>query len=485
MVLFATLLLTASPEEIVQQMTLPEKIGQLFVVPACPERGEDHLADLQLLIEKYHIGGILLKQGDQASYRELYEKLGKEPLLHFGDAEWGVSMRMKDAVRFPKNLTLGAVQDLSLIKEFGIALGKECAQVGIHINLAPVADINTNPRNPVIGMRSFGDDAAQVSLRTNIVVDAVQAENVGATVKHYPGHGDTAVDSHIDLPVVQEMQLEPFKQAIAHHVRGVLTAHLLYEPTQEIVTFSYDLIEKKLREELGFEGLIITDGLSMAALTKYFPADEIALKALQAGHDILLYGDHRPEFVDKIVRLDVPAAIQAIEKAVIEKRLDEKTLDRHVVRILQTKKDLIREIPPSQPLSSPESLALKKRLFDQAVTLVSNRHIPLQEGTNLSLIQFGSPSENLSRLFSSYLSANDVAGLRVVAIYNMTPEAKEYLQREMPEIVILFTSPYKLIEINLAPTTIVAYERDRDAEEAVINILFGKQLAFGKLPIKL
>ncbi|HNA62296.1 MAG TPA: glycoside hydrolase family 3 N-terminal domain-containing protein, partial [Rhabdochlamydiaceae bacterium] len=216
--MFAIALLVGSPEEIVQRMSLEEKVGQLFVVPACPERGDDHLHDLRVLIEKYHIGGIILKQGTQESYRDLYEKLKAPELLHCGDAEWGVSMRMRDGVKYPRNLTLGAIQDLSLLEEFGRQVGRECRQVGLHLNFAPVADVNTNPKNPIIGTRSFGEEPSEVAKRSIIVIQAMQEEGVAATVKHYPGHGATSKDSHVELPVIKEMELLPFQEAITHQV---------------------------------------------------------------------------------------------------------------------------------------------------------------------------------------------------------------------------------------------------------------------------
>jgi len=470
MLIFAIALLVGSPEEIVQRMSLEEKVGQLFIVPACPERGDDHLHDLRVLIEKYHIGGIILKQGTQESYRNLYEKLKAPELLHCGDAEWGVSMRMRDGVKYPRNLTLGAIQDLSLLEEFGRQVGRECRQVGLHLNFAPVADVNTNPKNPIIGTRSFGEEPSEVAKRSNIVIQAMQEEGVTATVKHYPGHGATLKDSHVELPVIEEMELLPFQEAITHQVDCIMTAHLLYQPTHEVVTFSRDIVEKKLRDEFGFEGLIITDGLNMKAINQ---TGDTALKALQAGHDLLLYGDHISDEVDRLLRTLIPQAIESIKESV-----DRAALDAHVIRIIRAKQKLIREIPEARPLQSPEALALKKKLYQQAMTVVSSAHIPLRE--EFQLLQFGPPSEHLVQLLHP-----STQGLKVVAIYEMNEAAKEYLQKEKPEVVLLFTSPYKLLEMELAPTTIVAYERDEDAEEAVVEILFGRQKAVGCLPIKL
>jgi beta-glucosidase-like glycosyl hydrolase len=200
---------------------------------------------------------------------------------------------------------------------------------------------------------------------------------------------------------------------------------------------------------------------------------DTALKALQAGHDLLLYGDHISDEVDRLLRTLIPQAIESIKESV-----DRTALDAHVIRIIRAKQKLIREIPEASPLQSPEALALKKKLYQQAMTVVSSAHIPLSE--DFQLVQFGPPSEHLTQLLHP-----STQGLKVAAIYDMNEAAKEYLQKEKPEVVLLFTSPYKLLEMELAPTTIVAYERDSDAEEAVVEILFGRQKAVGCLPIKL
>lgn len=447
MILAAVALLIGSPEEVVQKMTLEEKVGQLFVVPACPERGDDHLHDLHTLIEQYHIGGILLKAGTLESYHNLYRQLNAPELLHLGDAEWGVSMRMRDAVRFPKNLALGAIQDPKILEAFGHQVGKECRLAGIHIDLAPVADVNTNPRNPVIGMRSFGDNPYTVAQKVSVVFQAMQAEGIGAAVKHYPGHGDTSVDSHIDLPVVDEMQLEPFQRAIEGGVSAILTAHLHYRPLNEVVTFSNRLVEEKLRHEFKFDGLVISDALNMGAVEKI---PDAPLKALLAGHDILLYGDHRAEVVDQILRVDVPAAIQSIVKAM---KGQEAQLDRHVIRIVRAKQRLIRESVKHDMLTSPAAIELQKSLYAQAVTVVCNQHIPL----------------------------TSKEGVKIIEVVELTDEVKVQIEKEKPEILILYTSPYKLSEVPLAPTTIVAY--DPDAKEAAHDILMGRKSALGRLPI--
>lgn len=343
-----------------QNMTVKEKIGQLFVVPACPLRGEDHLEDLQYLIDNYHIGGILLKQGDTASTVALLNKLPKD-LLRIADAEWGVGMRVSDAVKFPKNNILGTVDDPLLLTRFGRQVGKECALLGIDMNLAPVADVNSNPLNPVIGTRSFGNNPELVALCACRVASAMQEEGIIATAKHFPGHGDTLVDSHYDLPMLYKMELLPFEALVKTGIKAIMTAHLFYAPAKEIVTFSPGIVEGVLRKSWGFKGLIITDALNMGAVVG---DEEAALKALLAGHDLLLYGDHVTEVVDEILQLMVPEAYLTILEAYQEGIVTDEMLDAHVLRILEAKK---QHRPLEVPvLITDEALALKEEILKNA-----------------------------------------------------------------------------------------------------------------------
>lgn len=460
-VVAAAALHTSWAEETLQKMSLEEKVGQLFIAPACPQRGDDHRKDLRFLIDNYHIGGIILKAGTSESQVALINELSSAiPLLRLADAEWGVSMRLTDAVKFPRNLTLGAIQDLSLLSRFGKQIGWEGAQVGNDIHLGPVADVNTNPKNPIIGTRSFGQDPQEVALRASLVAEAMQEEGTWACGKHFPGHGDTDVDSHVDLPVITHMELSPFEAMVQAGVKCIMTAHLLFKG--QVVTFSPEIVG--ILRKWKFEGLIITDALNMKALTNYHKVDEIALKALQAGHDILLYGDHISDVVDSLIRHDIPCAIEAIKQAVHSGAFSEKTLDEHVLRILKAKEErgLKREFPKPAELITPDAIALKKELFRHAVTLVSNSLLPLKE---------------------------DDDTVPVVKIYEITDETKAYVDKlraeNTPHILVLFTSPYKLLSLGVSPTTIVAYENDPDAEKAVKDVIFGRLEAKGMLPIKL
>ncbi len=465
------------PAEIVQRMTVEEKVGQLFVIPASPERHDYHLKDLDYLFNQRHVGGIIFKQGSQSSYRAFLSLLPPS-IICLGDAEWGVSMRVTDAVNYPRNLTLGAIQDLSLIERFGHQVGWECRQLGIDINLAPVADINSNPKNPIIGTRSFGDDPERVALLVSTVVKAMQEEGVLACAKHFPGHGDVSVDSHVDLPVSKIGSLEPFRKAL--DAGAFLTAHLYIDG--EVVTFSPRLVHDLIRDELHFPGLIITDALNMQAITKYTRPDEAALNALKAGHDLLLYGDHLSEKVDSMLQHDIPAAIDRIVRAVKEGEYPESLLDSHVVRILDVKQKLMQrpQVKP-MPLITNKGLELKQTLYDHAVTLVSNKHLPLNldKDQDIQLTFVGGEAPMLKQALAPYIKDK---GLHVVCVLKWDEEVVRALN---PDILIVMTTPYGLMNLPQPPTLVVGYENDPMAEESVRKVLFGEMEAVGKLPVKI
>ena len=393
----------------IESMTLEEKIGQLFVAPACELRGEDHLEDLLALIERWHLGGILLKQGTIEGQRSLIEKLQKRsslPLFCLQDGEWGVAMRLRDALSFPRNLTLGAIQDLTLLYQLGQEIGKQCRLVGTHLNLAPVVDVNCNPRNPIIHMRSFGEDPVQAALRGEQVMRGIQSQGVIACAKHFPGHGDTTVDSHVDLPIIahdkdrlQKVELHPFQQLIDADVQAVMTAHLYVKAFAEEallpVTFSHRIVTDLLQKQMGFCGLVLSDALNMKALTKHYGPRQIAVNALLAGHDLLLYGDHIAPNIDQILRSDIPQAFSAIKAAVENKEIPEELIDAKVRKILQAKEKCGLFQPFLSPanikeqINSSDAYALKKRLFEEAVTLVRNQSILPLKKQKIALIEWG------------------------------------------------------------------------------------------------
>lgn len=509
-------LLVASP---IEELPLKQKIGQLFVVPAAQLLGDEHFQDLYKLIEEVGIGGVLLKQGTSEGQRALISNLQSRsavPLLCVQDAEWGVSMRLTDAVSLPRNLTLGAIQDLSLLYAFGEAVGAQCARVGAHLNLAPVVDVNSNPRNPIIHMRSFGEDPSEVAQRAALVIQGMQSQGVLACAKHFPGHGDTSQDSHVELPCVwrsleqlKATELIPFSSAVRSEVDAVMTAHidvssLSLEPGTP-ATFSRRIVHDLLQSEMGFTGLVISDALNMKALALHQSDAEIAVRAVQAGHDLLLYGDHIAPNIEHIVRVSIPEAVHAIERAVHEGLISEEEITSRAEKIWRVKERLRKEVYASGEVSSEEIGALKIRLFEEAVTLVKNdSFFPLKRGEKVAVIEWGNSPALIDLLSQSVVierfSIEDpdleerLAGwdrvLVVCSVFQQfakTEEQRAQLGRlkalTQSKGIILLGSPYGLSELPPFEGILVAYENDPEAQRAAARITLGDKAPQGRLPV--
>lgn len=337
-----------------RRLTLEEKVGQLFMIGvACQAHGNPaidrrwgQLVDqqhIETLIRDFHVGGVIFYKGTiekQASLTNELQKTSKIPLLIGQDGERGLGVRLSDAIGYPKNATLGGVSDESLLYDFGKEIGRQCRAIGVHVNFAPVVDINSNPDNPIIGKRgrAFGADKQDVARKGWLVAKGLQDAGVIACAKHFPGHGDTTVDSHIDLPILthslehlENEELYPFKALITSGVLGIMSAHLAVlalDPSGLPASASRPVLTDLLRKKLGFRGLIFTDAMSMNGMTKVFNPQEAALQAICAGNDIL------------VCPLRIEASIKYVIQAVEDGRLDRRELDLHVTRILKMKQKL-------------------------------------------------------------------------------------------------------------------------------------------------
>ena len=342
-------------EKTLASLTLREKIGQLFVVAtaSCFEQQEEALASelfktpykmdpnyIKWLIAEYKIGGLIFlfksspdKQIDAVNE---YQALSKTPLLISQDCEWGLSMRLYNTLNYPRNADLGKLENINLVYELGKEIGRQCKAVGVHMNFAPVVDVNNDPSNKVIRSRSFGDNPTFVAHAGLLMMCGLQDAGVLACAKHFSGHGDTALDSHFDLPLImhskdhlQDCELIPFKHLINHGVAGVMSAHLaipaLEEDTCRASSISHAIVTDLLAGELDFKGLKITDGLGMHAITKYYEPGIIEFEAALAGNDIIL------------CPLDVPKAVDLIEQAIYLGKITEHDLDTRVLKILKAK----------------------------------------------------------------------------------------------------------------------------------------------------
>ena len=279
-----------------------QRIGQLMIIRAHSNLGSDHIQQVTDQISRYNVGGLCFFQGGpirQANLTNQYQALAKTPLLISIDGEWGLGMRLDSVINFPRQLMIGAIPDAKLAFTLGNAIGEQCKRMGIQLNFAPDVDVNNNPNNPVINDRSFGEDKYRVALFGTQFMKGMQDVGVMASAKHFPGHGDVAVDSHFDLPIINKtrealdsLELYPFRQLIKEGVGSVMSAHL-YIPAidttaNQATSLSYKNVTGLLKDELHFTGLTITDGLEMSGVTKYYPSGSASVQSLIAGNDLLL-----------------------------------------------------------------------------------------------------------------------------------------------------------------------------------------------------
>lgn len=309
---------TAWIDATMKDMTLQQKVAQLMVIRVPLDLEGEQLQDFELLLERTEVGGVCFFVGTAAKTLPLirsFQSLSHVPLLVCIDAEWGLGMRLKDCYAFPMNAEWGLLprEMDTLVYEMGREIGLQCRKMGIHVNFAPVVDVNSNPKNPVIGPRSFSADPKRVAELGIQYMKGLQSQGVMAVAKHFPGHGDTETDSHVDLPVINHtrsymdmVDLYPFRRLVEEGVEGVMTAHLqvnAYEPDKNRPSsLSSHLVSELLRDELHFDGMVITDGLDMKGVTKYFKDGQESLQALLAGSDILLLPPDVPKAIDAICR---------------------------------------------------------------------------------------------------------------------------------------------------------------------------------------
>ena len=326
-------------DSIIINMSPEERISQLLMVTAYSNKEKSHTIHISNLIKNYKIGGLMFLQGGpvlQAKLINYYQSISETPLMIAQDAEWGVAMRLDSSIRFPWQMTLGSIQDEKLIYQMGEEVARQCKLIGVNINFAPVVDVNFNPDNPIIGNRSFGEDPFRVGELGVQYMKGMQDNKVLACAKHFPGHGDTDSDSHKELPVIKHskerlnsVELVPFKMLIENGLGSVMVAHLhipSLDKTKDLsVSLSPKVVNGLLKTDLKFEGLVITDGLNMTAVSKFYKPGFVDVKALLAGNDILLFSE------------DVPEAIRQINLAIKNGEITQSEIDSRCKKILLKK----------------------------------------------------------------------------------------------------------------------------------------------------
>ncbi|WDT68298.1 glycoside hydrolase family 3 protein [Cloacibacterium sp. TD35] len=507
-------------DSLYQQLSLDEKIGQLYIVALYNNRGEEEIQKIRNLVEKEKIGGLILMQDNAEKHIQLLNEFqGKSRVkMMIGiDGEWGLFQRFPTAHKFPWAMTLGAIQNNSLIYEMTSKIAEDCKRMGIYWDFAPVVDVNTNPANPIIGNRSFGSDINNVIAKGLAYAQGLQDNGVLASMKHFPGHGDTDTDSHLDLPVVSHnlerlnaIELAPFKALLDKKIGGVMVAHL-YVPAIEKqsgipASVSYDIITNLLKKSYQYNGLIITDALNMNAVAKKFPAGELDLKAFKAGNDIMLFSQ------------DVPNGKSLIKSALEKGEITENRLAESVKKILKTKYLLglqnLKSLNPeniNEDLNNASHAELSEKLYANAITLLKDEknllplncsetyyYLPLEEApfqTFVENLNLGTTVKVISKTEIAQIPENStvIVGFHkdnstAYKSYKISQESKDILaelSKKQNVILDVFGSPYALkdVDISKISTVLVSYENNDLSLKAAAKALLGKTKISGKLPV--
>ena len=517
-------------DSILSSMTIDEKIGQLFMIQAYSNLDSVHENKIKEMIQKYHVGNLIFMQGTpikQAQLTNTYQSLSEIPLMIGFDGEWGLDMRLQNTYRFPWNMTLGAIQDNTLIRKFGEHLGRHAKRIGIHVNFAPVVDINTNPLNPIIGNRSFGESKQNVTLKAIEFSQGMQSEGVLANAKHFPGHGDTATDSHLKLPVLNfnkerldSIELYPYKRVFDAGMASVMTAHLsipVLESNPKLPTsLSPKVVTDLLKEKLGFLGLIFTDGLNMKGAANYSSSAEINLAAIQAGNDVLL------------IPQDVPASINLIKNAIDSGVLSLDRIDESVRKILLAKYKVglhlykpIDTLNLIKDLNTIEDEVLHRELVKNSMTIIKNnkKTLPIQDlkkYENIAYVAMGDDhgdkfletlnkyskiqkvsSDNLNELINTLedfdlvivgFHKSNTHPWKSFEFSNQELVWLHEISRKNTTILSVFASPYSLLNIksfNNLESVLVAYQNSEISQVISAQTIFGAIEANGKLPVSI
>ncbi len=512
-----------------ENMTPEQRIGQLFVVMAHSDQGPALEAKILSWIREYQIGGLVFSTGGpvrQARLTNTFQNASSTPLLIAMDAEWGLAMRLDSTYAFPWNGTLGAVRDTALLEQIGYRMGQHARRLGVQMNFAPVADINTNPENPIIGNRSFGETPAGVALRARLLMQGMHRAGILTSGKHFPGHGDTSVDSHKALPQIgfgkerlDSIELLPFRELVDAGLSSVMIAHLnvpaLTGSETLPTSLSETLINRTLKQELGFRGLVVTDALNMKGVTTYSAGINPTLEAFLAGNDMLLMPQN--------LEADRAALLEAYRNGTIS----EERLEYSVKKILMAKyKAGLPELQPVQEeslfqdLNAPEDDLLYEAAMESAITVLKNHvdilgirrlenkkiayvklgdsdHGPFLEAlrryARVDEVSGGNPQELLSRLadYNLVLLGMHTSNASPWKAHHFSEEDRQLLQgvsrlRTANSILTVFARPYILGEFadyNGIDGLVMAYQNSPIAQQKAAELLFGAIPAKGRLPV--
>lgn len=526
--------------DFMKDMTLEEKIGQILMPDFREWDGKPLTAmneEVEEVIKTYHLGGIILFRENVKTRKQTqllinnFQKASDIPLMIGIDQEGGIVTRVPYAPTMPGNMALAATGDPELARKVGLAIGSELHRLGIHVDFAPVVDVNNNPNNPVIGVRSFGDKPENVIPMSLAYMEGLNEAGVAAVAKHFPGHGDVDLDSHYVLPHsektladLEQIELKPFRALIDQGVQGIMTAHITFKeidpnfaiskkdglPIETPATLSTPILTDLLRKQLNFNGVVFSDAMNMKAISEHFGPAEAAIRAVNAGIDVVLMPED--------LRLVFDGLIQAVEKG----ELSEERIDEAVERVLTMKVSPLFQEKPAQAMSLAEAFKLEKEVAKRAVTVVKNDEVlPFEEGKEERITLVGSDARLLSRLKNSLhpyqwrvgtvridKHTNWVGNLtkgqkqalsdsdKIIIVTNSTSRLKDYqawqyetirdvLTLDKPTVMIASRNPYDYKDFSDVDAFIAQYDSGNASFDATAALLYGIYEATGKLPVEL
>lgn len=518
-------------DSVFNTLTPKQRIGQLFLVRAHTNLGQKYVDSVKQVIEREQLGGLVVFQGGPVRHANMfnqYQKVSKVPLLITFDGEWGLGMRMPDStISYPYQMTLGAIQNNNLLYEMGRQVARDFHRMGMHFNFAPVVDINNNPKNPVINFRSFGDNKYKVTEKAKAYMDGMVQGGILASLKHFPGHGDTDVDSHHDLPQLKfdrarldSLEMYPFRQLIKDGAPSVMVAHMnipALDNTPNIPSsISKKVVTDIIRTELGFRGLTVTDAMDMSGVKKFFPNGEADVMAIEAGHDLLEVSENSGR------------AIDLVEKAIKSGRLSQADIDARVKKVLAAKLWLgLNQVKPVntnrlyEDLNTPAAQSLVQRISDAAVTLLKSdrglkRFDPkkstsivsvgidqvqdFEKGLALQLTDFDQffikGDETEEQLKDLMKDSKDNRQIVLVIHDNRSRPRSELLLNDATKdfidkiagrrtISVMFTNPYAMnsVDVMRSSSVLLGYQNDFFMQKAVLKVLLKQIKPEGKLPV--
>lgn len=518
-------------DSVFNRLNRRQKIAQIFFVRAHTNLGKSYEDSIARVIKKEHIGGLVFFQGGpgrQAILTNKYQSLARVPLLITSDGEWGLGMRLDSTISYPYQMALGAVQDKELLYKMGLEVAKDYKRIGMHMNLAPDVDVNNNPKNPVINFRSFGENKYNVATKAAAYMKGMQDGGLLVSIKHFPGHGDTDVDSHYDLPQLKftkerldSLELYPFRALISEGASGVMIAHMnipaLDNTPNMPSTLSKPIVSGLLKGQMGFKGIVISDAMGMKGVVKHFKDGKADVMGIIAGNDILELSENTRR------------AVKLVRKAIKENRISMAQIDASVRKILTAKywaglnvKDIVNERNVVAEVNRSESKVLLQQLAEASMTLLRGKENikQLNPGKRTVIISVGASGVTLfQRELGAYYkkaifytldknaNANAIAKVLrdlkafdqiIISIHDtrsrpgngmvLSADLKMFI-KDMSlsnAIFALFANPYNLSAIpglEQSQGLVVAYQKEDFMQKAASAVLKNAVMATGKLPV--